>query len=77
MRIVFTGQRLVRRPAMRRFVTVGLGIGIAAIALELLLQPGANSQEDAAWLLFASLAVSVFLLAGTLGQPRIDRLHGV
>ncbi|MEO8313098.1 MAG: hypothetical protein ABI520_18145 [Caldimonas sp.] len=75
MRVVFTGQHLVRRPALRRFVTAGLTVGIAAIALELLLQPGASSQEDAAWLLFASLAVSVFLLAGTLGQPRTDRLN--
>lgn len=77
MRVIFTGGRLLRRPALRRFVTAGLAIGIAAIALELTLLPGANSQEDAAWLLFASLAVSLFLFAGTLGQPRTDRLHRI
>jgi hypothetical protein len=77
LRIVITGQHLVRRPALRRFVTSGLAVGVAAIALELALQSGTSSQEDAAWLLFASLVVTVFLLAGTLGQPRTDRLHRI
>jgi hypothetical protein len=77
MRIVFTGGRLLRRPGLRRFVTAGLAVGIVALGLDLTLLVGANSQEDAGWLLFASLAVSVFLLAGTLGQPRTDRLHRI
>lgn len=75
VRIVFTGGRLLRRPGLRRFVTAGLAIGIVALALQLTLLARASPQEDAAWLLLASLAVSVFLLAGTLGQPRTDRLH--
>ena len=77
MRIVFTGGRLLRRPGMRRFVTAGLGVGIVAIVLELALLPATDSQQDAGWLLLAALAVVAFLLAGTLGQPRTDRLHRV
>ena len=77
IRIVFTGGRLLRRPGLRLFVTAGLAIGIVALALELALLARANSSEDAGWLLLASLAVSVFLLAGTLGQPRTDRLHRI
>lgn len=77
MRIVFTGGRLLRRPGLRRFVTAGLAVGIGALALELALLAGASAQEDAGWLLLASLAVSVFLLAATLGQPRTDRLHRI
>ncbi|MEO5844444.1 MAG: hypothetical protein ABIQ33_06345 [Caldimonas sp.] len=72
MRIVFTGARLQARAALRRFVTAGLALGIAAIALALTTLPAAGSQEDAAWLLLGSLAVSAFLLAGTLGHPRTD-----
>lgn len=75
MRIVFTGGRLLRRPALRRFVTVGLGVGI--VALLAALPSSATSQESASWPLLASLAVSVFLLAATLGQPRTDRLHRI
>ena len=77
MRIVFTGGRLLRRPGLRRFVTAGLGVGIVAVVLELALLPATESQQDAGWLLLASLAVSAFLLAGMLGQPRTDRLHGI
>jgi hypothetical protein len=39
--------------------------------------PATDSQQDAGWLLLASLAVISFLLAGTLGQPRTDRLHRI
>jgi len=62
---------------MRRFVTAGLGVGIVAIVLELATLPATESQQDAGWLLLASLAVVAFLLAGTLGQPRTDRLHRI
>jgi hypothetical protein len=75
MRIVFTGGRLLRRPGLRRFVTAGLGLGIVAIVLEMAMLPGTDSQQDAGWLLLAALAVVAFLFAGTLGQPRTDRLH--
>jgi len=77
MRIVFTGARLLRRPGLRRFVTAGLGVGIVAVVLELAMLPGTESQQDAGWLLLASLAVIAFLLAGMLGQPRTDRLHRI
>jgi hypothetical protein len=77
MRIVFTGARLLRRPGLRVFVTAGLGLGMVAILLELAMLPGTDSQQDAGWLLLAALAVVAFLLAGTLGQPRTDRLHRV
>jgi len=77
MRIVFTGGRLLRRPGLRRFVTAGLGVGIVAIVLELALLPATDSQQDAGWLLLTALAVVAFLLAGALGQPRTDRLHGI
>ena len=77
MRIVFTGGRLLRRPGMRRFVTGGLVVGIIALALELTMLASETSQDNASWLLLAALAVSVFLLAGTLGQPRTDRLHRI
>jgi len=77
MRIVFTGGRLLRRPGLRRFVTAGLGVGIVAVVLELAMLPATESQQDAGWLLLASLAVIAFLLAGMHGQPRTDRLHGI
>ena len=77
MRIIFTGGRLVRRPGLRRFVTAGLGVGIVAVVLELALLPAIDSQQDAGWLLLASLAVIAFLLAGMLGQPRTDRLNRI
>ena len=75
IRIVVTGGRLLRSPGLRRFVTAGLSTGIVAITLELTVLADTDSQPDAGWLLLASLAVTVFLLAGTLGQPRTDRLH--
>jgi len=77
MRIIFTGGRLLRRRGLRRFVTAGFGIGIVALVLELALLPANESQQDAGWLLLAALGVVAFLLAGTLGQPRTDRLHGI
>ncbi|HSC65416.1 MAG TPA: hypothetical protein VLD35_17375 [Caldimonas sp.] len=77
MRIIFTGGRLLRRPALRRFVTAGLGVGVVAIVLELALLPPADAHQDAGWLLLAALTVLAFLLAGTLGQPRTDRLHRI
>jgi hypothetical protein len=75
IRIIYTGARLLRLPALRRFVTVGLAVGIVALALSLL--TNASSHESASWPLLAALTVSVFLLAATLGQPRTDRLHRV
>lgn len=77
MRIIFTGGRLLRLPGLRRFVIAGLGVGIIAIVLELAMLPARESQQDAGWLLLASLAVVAFLLAGMLGQPRTDRLHRI
>ena len=77
LRIVFAGGRLLRRPGPRRFVTAGLALGIVALAIELIVLATAPSQEGAGWLLLAALAVSIFLLAGTLGQPRTDRWHRV
>ena len=77
MRIVFTGARLVRLRGLRRFVSTGLSVGMVAILIELAMLPAGDSQQDAGWLLLASLAVIAFLLAGTLGQPRSDRLHRV
>jgi hypothetical protein len=73
LRIVFAGGRLLRRPGPRRFVTAGLALGIVALAIELIVPLDAPSQEGAGWLLVAALAVSIFLLAGTLGLPRTDR----
>ena len=75
MRIVFTSARMAGRSALRRFITVGLALGIAALTLELTMLPRAGSLDDVGWLLLASLAVSVFLFAATLGQPRTDRLN--
>ena len=75
MRIVFPSARMTGRSRLRRFVTIGLSVGIAALTLELTVLPRAGSPDDVGWLLLASLAVSVFLLAGTLGQPRTDRLN--
>ena len=43
MRIIFTGARLLRRAALRRFVTAGLGVGMVAIALELAMLPATDS----------------------------------
>jgi thiol:disulfide interchange protein len=77
LRIVFAGGRLLRRPGPRRFVTAGLGLGIFALTIELIVLLRSPSQEGASWLLLAALAVSLFLLAATLGQPRTEHWHRV
>ena len=75
MRIVLAGRILLRRPGLRRFVLAALAVGVAALAIDLLLLVGSSSRDDAGWLLFAALLVSAFLLAGALGQPRPEKLH--
>jgi hypothetical protein len=77
LRIVVTGARLLRKPALRLFVTGGLALGILALALGLTLPPLAGVHDDSGWLLLSALGVSLFLLAATLGQPRTDRLQGL
>lgn len=77
MRILFAGRILLRRPGLRLFVVGALALGIAALAIDLLVLLASPSHDDAGWLLFTALLVSTFLLAGTLGQPRPDRLHRV
>jgi hypothetical protein len=75
MRIVLAGRILLRRPALRLFVVGALTLGTAALAIDLLVLVASSSPNEAGWLLFAAFAVSTFLLAGTLGQPRPDKLH--
>ena len=75
MRIVLAGAILLRRPGLRRFVVVALALGVGALAIDLLVLLGSPSRDDAGWLLFAGFVVSTFLLAGTLGQPRPEKLH--
>ena len=77
VRIVFAGRILLRRPGLRLFVLGALTLGTAALAIDLLVLLGSPSRDDAGWLLFAALLVSSFLLAGTLGQPRPERLHRI
>ena len=77
MRIVFAGRILLRRRGLRLFVVGALALGIAALATDLLVLLASSSHDDAGWLLFAALLVSTFLLAGTLGQPRPDRLNRI
>ena len=74
-RIVYAGRSLLRRPGLRMFVVCALTLGVAALAIDFTVQLASPAGEDAGWLLLAALLVSVFLLAGTLGQPRLDRLH--
>ena len=74
-RIVLAGRPLLRRPGPRRFVLGALALGVAAIAIDLLALLASSSRDDAGWLLLAALLVSTFLLAGTLGQPRPEKLH--
>jgi hypothetical protein len=62
-------------PGLRRFVLVALALGVAALAIDLVVLLGSPTRDDAGWLLFAALLVSTFLLAGTLGQPRPEKLH--
>ena len=75
MRIVCVGRSLLRRPGLRLFVVGALTVGVAALAVDLVVQLASPASDDAGWLLLAALLVSVFLLAGTLGQPPRDRLH--
>jgi hypothetical protein len=75
LRIVSPGHRLLRRRGARRFVVAALGAGVAAEVIDLALLVASPVEQDAGWLLLAALAVSLFLLAGTIGQARVDRLH--
>ena len=77
MRIVLASRTLLRRPALRLFVLGALTLGTAALAIDLLVLLASSSRDDAGWLLLAAFAVSTFLLAGTLGQPRPEKLHRV
>jgi len=77
VRIVLAGRTLLRRPALRLFVVGALSLGTAALAIDLLVLLGSSSPDDAGWLLLAAFVVSTFLLAGTIGQPRPDKLHRV
>ena len=75
VRIVLAGRTLLRRPGLRRFVLAALALGIAAIAIGLLALLASSARDEGGWLLFAALLVSAFLLAGTLGQPRPEKLN--
>ena len=75
MRIVLAGRTLLRRPGLRLFVLAALTLGTAALAIDLLVLLASSSPDDAGWLLLAAFAVSTFLLAGTLGQARPEKLH--
>ncbi len=77
MRIVFTGGRLLRRPGAAPLRHRGPRRGHRRDRARARVLPATESQQDAGWLLLASLAVIAFLLAGTLGQPRTDRLHRI
>lgn len=77
VRIVLAGRILLRRPGLRLFVVCTLGLGVAALAIDLLALLASSAQDGAGWLLFAALLVSSFLLAGTLGQPRPEKLHRI
>ena len=77
-RIAFLGARLVRRPGQRLFVLSALAIGTATLAVVLLLRLTLQTpDDDAGWLLLAAFFVHAFLLAGTLGQARPDRLNRI
>ena len=77
VRIVLAGRILLRRPGLRLFVLGALALGTAALVIDLLVLLASSSRDDAGWLLFAALVVSGFLLAGTIGQPRPDKLHRI
>jgi hypothetical protein len=78
MRVLFPGGRLLRRPGLRLFVVIALSIGTMTLAGELALRATAHApDDDASWLLLAALAAHAFLLAGTLGQPRPERLNRI
>jgi hypothetical protein len=75
LRIVLPAQQLVRRPGLRLFVVGALGLAVCGLAIDLLAALASRSAEDAGWLLLPAFAVCAFLLAGTLGQPRPEKLH--
>jgi hypothetical protein len=76
MRILSPGSRLLRRPGQRRFVLAALSLGTLTLAAALALRVTMRtSDDDAGWLLLAAFAAHLFLLAGTFGQPRPDRLN--
>jgi hypothetical protein len=75
LRIVLAGRILLRRPGLRLFVVAALALGSAALAIALLVLVASSSPNEAGWLFSAAFLVSTFLLAGTLGQPRPDKLH--
>ena len=79
MRILFPGGSLLRRPGLRLFVLAALSLGTVTLAGEPRLPAdGAHApDDDAGWLLLAALAAHAFLLAGTLGQPRPERLNRI
>jgi hypothetical protein len=78
MRILNPGPRLLRRPGQRLFVLATLAVGTltlaGALAFRLMAQ---TADDDAGWLLLAAFAAHLFLLAGTVGQPRPDRLNRI
>jgi hypothetical protein len=75
LRIVLAGSILLQRPGLRLFVVGALGLGVAALAIDLLALLASSAQDSDGWLLLAAFLVSAFLLAGTRGQPRPERLH--
>jgi hypothetical protein len=76
MRILSPGARLLRRPGQRRFVLAALSLGTLTLAGALALRVTLHAaDDDAGWLLLAAFAAHLFLLAGTFGQPRPDRLN--
>ena len=78
MRILFPGGGLPRRPGLRLFVLIALSLGTVTLAGALALRAMTRTPDDGAgWLLLAALAAHAFLLAGTLGQPRPERLNRI
>ena len=78
MRIVHPGSRLVRRPGTRFFVLAALALGTATLAGDLTLRLlSSAARDDAGWLLLAAFVVHAFLLVGTIGQARPDRLNRI
>jgi hypothetical protein len=78
MRIFSPGSRLLRRPGQRMFVLAALSVGTLTLAGALAYRVMARTaDDDAGWLLLAALAAQLFLLAGTVGQPRPDRLNRI
>jgi hypothetical protein len=78
MRIFNPGSRLLRRPGQRLFVLAALSVGTLTLAGALAFRWITHAaDDDAGWLLFAAFAAHLFLLAGTFGQPRPDRLNRI